>query len=244
MTCANHPETAAAAFCRECGKPLCPECVRPAAGTVFCEEHQPAPAQPQQAQPAPRPPAPSYAAAAQPESPWAAAPLPASRPDPGGSPGLAFVLGLIPGVGAIYNAQYAKGLIHVVIWGLLVSIVSSDAAGGMEPLFGMLIAVWIFYMAFEAFHTAKKRQQGVPVDEFSSLLPMKGRGSGFPVAPILLIGLGTIFLLNNLEIIRMYQLLRYWPVFLIALGVYMLYSRLAGGESAPPAGQEEADERR
>ncbi len=76
------------------------------------------------------------------------------------SPGLAFVLGLIPGVGAIYNAQYAKGLVHVVIWGLLVSIVSSDAAGGMEPLFGMLIAVWIFYMAFEAYHTRQETRHG------------------------------------------------------------------------------------
>ena len=42
MNCANHPETAAAAFCRECGKPLCPECIRRARGSVFCAEHTPA----------------------------------------------------------------------------------------------------------------------------------------------------------------------------------------------------------
>ena len=30
------------------------------------------------------------------------------------SPGLAFFLGWIPGVGAIYNGQYAKGLVHAV----------------------------------------------------------------------------------------------------------------------------------
>ena len=39
MNCANHPETAAIAYCRTCGKPLCQICQRPAQGTVFCEEH-------------------------------------------------------------------------------------------------------------------------------------------------------------------------------------------------------------
>jgi len=31
------------------------------------------------------------------------------------SPGLALFLGLIPGVGAIYNGQYAKGMVHAII---------------------------------------------------------------------------------------------------------------------------------
>ncbi len=94
----------------------------------------------------------------------------------GASPGLAFLLGLIPGVGAIYNGQYVKGLMHVVILGVLISIVSSDeASGGFEPLFGMMIGVWVFYMAFEAYHTARKRQLGQPVDEFSSLVSLRGR---------------------------------------------------------------------
>ena len=35
----------------------------------------------------------------------------------------------------------------------------------------MLAAFWA-YMAFEAYHTARKRQLGQPVDEFSSLVPM------------------------------------------------------------------------
>ena len=50
--------------------------------------------------------------------------------DPGASPGLAFLLGFIPGVGAIYNGQYVKGLIHVVVMGVLISIVSNDEMSG------------------------------------------------------------------------------------------------------------------
>ena len=67
-------------------------------------------------------------------------PIPPPR-DAGASPGLAFLLGLIPGVGAIYNGQYVKGLMHVVILGILISIVSSGSAGGMEPLFGMKMCI-------------------------------------------------------------------------------------------------------
>ena len=63
------------------------------------------------------------------------------------SPPLAFVLGFIPGVGAVYNGQYAKGLVHVVIFGSIISILSSGAAQGFEPLFGLMIPTFVFYMA-------------------------------------------------------------------------------------------------
>ncbi len=214
MNCATHPDVPAVAYCRSCGKALCEACRHLAEGTVYCAEHAPAPA----------------AAAA--SSPYTApAPAPAPIPDAGASPGLAFLLGLIPGVGAIYNGQYVKGLIHVVVLGILIGIVSSgETADNLEPLFGMMIAVWVFYMAFEAYHTAKKRQLGQPVDEFSSIVPRRGEASKFPLAPVVLIAAGLLFLLNNLDIIRFGQLLRYWPIALIALGVYLLYERLAISE--------------
>ncbi|NDJ12496.1 MAG: hypothetical protein EBY17_15070, partial [Acidobacteriia bacterium] len=41
MNCANHPEANATAFCRECGQPMCPECQRPALGSVYCQTHVP-----------------------------------------------------------------------------------------------------------------------------------------------------------------------------------------------------------
>jgi TM2 domain-containing membrane protein YozV len=164
-------------------------------------------------------------------APRVAAPVYTPPPvaDPSVSPGLAFALGLvIPGVGAIYNGQYAKGLVHAVIFGLLVSIISSGSAHGMEPLFGILIAAWVFYMAVEAYHTAQKRRAGEAVDEFSSLINMHTRGSRFPAGAVVLIGLGVLLLLNTTDIIPLERVLKYWPVLLILLGVYMLYVRLTG----------------
>lgn len=221
------PDAPIVGYCRACGKALDANSVHTANGTIYCAEHVTPEYKPEYK---PEPPPFSEMPYG---SPYTASPYTSAAPPPiphsDASPGVAFVLGLIPGVGAIYNGQYAKGLIHVFIVGMLITLVNSNDVNGFEPLFGMLIPGFWAYMAFEAFHTAKQRRLGQPVDEFSSLLPGHG-GSRFPVAPIILIALGVVFLLNNLELFELRRMLRYWPVMLIALGVYMLYLRMAGGK--------------
>ena len=66
------------------------------------------------------------------------------------------------------------------------------------------------------------------MDEFSSLFPTPNAG-GLPIGPILLMGLGVLFLLNNFDILHFYQIARFWPVALIAMGAYMLYERTQAG---------------
>ncbi|MGI8991107.1 MAG: B-box zinc finger protein [Bryobacteraceae bacterium] len=230
MNCFNHPELPAVAYCRTCGKALCAECRRTSLGTVYCEEHAPA------------------TVSGDPVNPPLGADqsfAPASPPYPGDirvdrrpSPGVAFVLGLIPGVGAIYNGQYAKGLVHFVVFGLIVNILHRHDVYGWEPLFGMMIPVWVFYMAFEAYHTAQKRRDGERVDEFSSLIAMNQGPGTFPVGGIILIVLGVLLLLDTTGILSFDRLLRYWPVGLILLGAYMLYGRFESSHA------EVRDERR
>jgi len=213
MKCYQHADLDAAAFCRSCGRPLCSACQRSAQGTVYCEEHVPA-----------------LPAAL-------AAPARVASPPLGGSPGLAFVLGLIPGVGAIYNGQYVKGLVHVVVLGTLISIVESGA-GGFEPLFGLLIALWFFYMAFEAYHTASKRLRGEPVDEFSSLIPMGSARANSTAAPLALSVLGVLCLIMTTRPDWTRWILKLWPVLLIAAGVYLLLGRLRNRAENRPETQE------
>lgn len=207
-------ETPVTGYCRVCGRALTATDARMLQGVLYCAEHAPVPV----SGPAAPPPPPGYV---EPPSPYAT-----GVPPIGTSPGLAFLLGLIPGVGAVYNQQYVKAIVHVVIFGLLISIMDSGAAGGFEPMFGLLIAIWYFYMPFEAYHTARKRSLGIPVDDFSSIFPMKGRANGFPVGPVVLIALGVLFLLAQFELLSIGALLRYWPVALILLGGWMLYERM------------------
>ena len=217
MNCQNHSEIPATAYCRACGKPICDQCRRDAYGTVFCAEHAPAPA-------------------ATPEAPGASPGPPPTATPPGYvysdvSPGLALFLGMIPGVGAIYNGQYAKGLVHAVIWGILMSIANSRAAHGLEPVFVMLVFAWWAYMAFEAYHTALKRRRGEPVDEYSSLVDLRGRPNQVPVAGAALIILGVLLLLHTLDLLDFEYVARFWPVLLILAGAYLLFSRFAGKEA-------------
>jgi hypothetical protein len=224
-------------YCRICGKALGESEATATEGTLYCAEHVPQAhaSSDAGASTAGQPPAPHYAAppyhAASPYAPSQPPPLP--RTDEHVSPPLAFILGFIPGVGAVYNRQYAKGLLHVVIFGSIISILSSGAAQGFVPLFGLMIPTFVFYMAFEAYHTAKKRRDGEMVDEFSGLARARGERSRFPMAPVLLIVFGILFLLDNLDLLRIGRLLRYWPALLIVLGLYLLYERIAESKYEP-----------
>jgi hypothetical protein len=152
-------------------------------------------------------------------------------PNPNSHPVLALLLGFIPGVGAIYNGQYAKGLIHAVVFGLLISLTTNARSGGSEAFLGIMIAAWVFYQAFEAYHTARKRRFGLVVEEFSSLFEIRPGTGKFPVGAVVLIGVGFLLLLETTDIIRFDDFARFWPVGLIALGGYMLYGRLHAEET-------------
>jgi hypothetical protein len=153
----------------------------------------------------------------------------------GESPGAAFVLGLIPGVGAIYNAEYFKAAAHIVVFALLIHLSDRLFFGLGNLMFGMLAFGFYCYMPFEAYYTAKKRllrREGVrletPFDRINQELegvPDKDWWGG-----IALIAVGGVFLLDNFRILSLDDLLRFWPAALIALGIWLLL-RFRGKES-------------
>ena len=153
MDCVNHAGTPATAYCQNCGKPLCTDCITAGAmhpasrGMILCN---------------------SCIEAWQTAHPFVA-------PPPGTpSPGLAAVIGLIPGVGAMYNGQFVKGLIHVVIFAVLIS------AAHLYGVFGVFIAAGIAYQSFEAYHTARARRDGTPIPD---PLGLNELGAVFNFAP-------------------------------------------------------------
>ena len=143
--CANHPDRERVAFCQNCGKPLCEECKRVDGNSIFCEQ--------------------CFAARHAAPTPGGYNSGPYAPPPPGYAPGpyrraepiLAGLLGLIPGVGAMYNEQFAKGVIHLIVFVVLISLANENG------IFGIFIAGWVLYMAFEAYHTARARRDGTPL---------------------------------------------------------------------------------
>jgi hypothetical protein len=153
MPCVNHPGNPVQSYCQNCGKALCASCVRTtAADQVYCDScmvstaggtNIPSPGATWTSAGFPGNPIPGFAAS------WSGGP----------NPSAAAVLGLIPGAGAFYNGQYFKGLIHVIVFAILVSI--TDHYG----IFGLFIAAWVLYQAFEAYHTARARRDGQPLPD-------------------------------------------------------------------------------
>ena len=236
MNCANHPDAPAVAYCRSCGKPLCNVCARDVGGVVYCDEHLASQAY----------------AAVPPHGTVIPPPLAVPRPPGAPSPALACCLGFIPGVGAMYNGEVAKGFVHVLIFATLIWMSSH-----INGLFGLAIAAFVIYMPIEAYKTARAREMGLPAPDplginnwFRSTsppnpataaaggVPPAANGapqppteceSRVPIGAIILIGLGVLFLLDELNLLHFDWIWRFWPLILIAIGVRILMQRQRRG---------------
>ncbi|MBA0083912.1 MAG: B-box zinc finger protein [Acidobacteria bacterium Pan2503] len=213
MNCAVHTDVDAVGYCRNCGKALCSTCVRPVRDVLYCEDCLATimgiPAATPAALPGPLVP-----------PPGALPPVP-SRPT--SSPGVAFVLGLFPGLGAVYNGEYNKALIHIVVFIAMIFGLNTDIGDAAETVLSLLVAGFILYMAFDAMRVAKARNLGeTPVD------PLESWSKNRPVGPIILIALGVLFLLNNFNWFPFWRIQRLWPLVLIGVGILMFRNRLEG----------------
>jgi B-box zinc finger/Domain of unknown function (DUF5668) len=149
MNCANHPDRERIAFCQNCGKPLCQECTRTVGTAVFCE-----PCLVAKLAGAGTPPD-ATAPGSYPNAAYSTVIPPLGHGEP--NPALAALLGIIPGVGAMYNGQYAKGIVHLIVFAILITL--ADEHG----IFGIFIAGWVIYQILEAHHTARARRDGTPL---------------------------------------------------------------------------------
>ena len=250
MNCATHQELTAVAFCRECGRALCETCRRESQGVSYCEDCSarlfgaaPVVADVE----AGADPLPDEALAIRPEEsmkpegvigpetaspPVAAAPPAPVSPEEAApandtpSPALAFILGLVPGVGAVYNGQYAKAVLQVVLLGGVFSLIRSRAASGLEPLLIPLVILFFFYLPLDSLRTARRLRRGEGVDEFSGLFSLRDLARSSPVAGIVFIAAGIVILLHSLGYWHIREILPFWPAILIAIGIYMVYERV------------------
>ncbi|PYT81422.1 MAG: hypothetical protein DMG40_09725 [Acidobacteria bacterium] len=209
MNCAVHTDVDAVGYCRNCGKAMCSTCVRPVRDVLYCEDCLATIMGIPGTSPANTVPPPGVL------------PPPPMPGRPTSNPGVAFVLGLFPGLGAVYNGEYNKALIHIVVFVALVVGVSADYVGdGGQTVLGLLIAGFILYMAFDAMRVAKARNLGeTPVD------PLESWSKNRPVGPVILIVLGVLFLLNNFDWFPFWRIARLWPLVLIGVGILMFRNR-------------------
>jgi hypothetical protein len=151
------------------------------------------------------------------------------RPLPPGSPSgaIAFMLGLFPGLGAVYNGEYNKALIHLVIFtaiifGLVENANSDDFSAGAATVLAFMLAGFVFYMAFDAMRVSQARSTGETMHD-----PLNDFSKNLPLGPVVLIGVGALLLLGNFRVFEYLHLhlWKLWPLVLIAAGMVMFRNR-------------------
>ncbi|MEW6457187.1 MAG: DUF5668 domain-containing protein [Acidobacteriota bacterium] len=188
MSCFYHPEREGKFVCVHCGKSLCDECMIEVDGKVYCKECVKDEVKK------------------------------VTTYEKKKSPGLAAVLAIVPGLGAIYNGQVLKAVTFILIFGILIGI-QGRARGVEEVIFGLLIAGFYFFMIVDAYNTAKSINLG---EEYRPTLKL-GKEEGSIFWGMVLIVLGVIFQLANWRVFSYDDVLRLWPLILIFISFRMLY---------------------
>lgn len=197
MKCAVHPEAEATGFCRNCGKAMCPQCTREVNGALYCDA--------------------CLAANAPAANPLLPPPVSKSGPNPG----LAATLGMIPGLGAVYNGEYIKALVHVLIFAGLIAVMASDPRDSTLAFVIVAFIAFCFYMPVDAYRVAKARRMGEPEPGLLS-----ERANKRPIGAIILIIIGVLILLKNFDVFDMDWLGKAWPAGLIILGAWLVWARV------------------
>jgi hypothetical protein len=250
MNCAVHNQTQAVAYCRTCGKALCEECKRDVMGAIYCE---PCIAARLQGAPA------GTTAGAVPLPPVAASVPGAPNPTIAGL--LGFIPGVGAMYNGQFVKAFAHVVIFVM---LIIAADNISGVFGVLIGFFVIYMAFEAYKTAEAKRHGLPAPDPLGLDKMfgiqdpqihSASAPMVGNAAAYPsvsaqpipplqveppppppqdnapIGAIILIGLGVLFLLQNLGIFRIHNL---WPLFLIGVGLWLAYKRIARPSTGGP----------
>src|SRR5437660_9314920 len=200
MYCAYHAKNPAVVQCNQCARPLCPACDHRIRGFPFCQDCIVAGVELLRHH--------SQSTASQ-----------VIRRK--SSPFVASLLSFVPGLGAAYNGQTAKAIVHFAIFASFfqMAVVTDGTAFFVLGVFG----TWLF-AAVDACRTAQLMRAGLAPDAEEDAITRQLYGN--PVAwGVTLVALGLAFLSHTLLGVQ-FPVRRILPVALVILGSYMLFDYL------------------
>ena len=211
MNCAYHSHNGATVSCNGCGKPLCPACDHRIKGFPYCQDCI-----------------------------VLGVDLLRSHSQSSNStyvktqtsPFAALVLSFIcPGLGAAYNGQTHKALIHFAI---SVGLFQMAISAQMRIFVFGVLGMWLYSMV-DAWKTARLIRAGAKPDLAEDLLVQ--RFSGNPkLWGVLLTVLGATFLLQKVFGRGFSELMGVLlPIFLIGLGLYILRNYIFKSDTSAPS---------
>jgi hypothetical protein len=202
MRCYYHADVESVHGCSTCRKFLCPACAHSIKSRVYCQDCLVAGA--------------DLAA-------LAATPRLANF-----SPARAALFAIIPGIGAVYNRQYVKAVLHFAIFAGL-SIIASSGPG----VFGMAAFAFYIFTIIDAYRSAQVILRNVVLNP--ALMDEDAEDINVPIWGGVLVLLGVLFFLNNLGVFSLSEMTRFlWPLFFVALGVYLVVDYYLSSKRTSP----------
>src|SRR5215471_4331857 len=201
MSCAYHVKTPAVVQCNQCSRPLCPACDHRIRGFPFCQDCIVA----------------GVELLRQRQSSFPAAHVVRRKT----SPFVATLLSFVPGLGAAYNGQTSKAIVHFAIFASFFQM--AVVTDGMTFFVLGVIGTWLF-AAVDACRTAQLLRAGLTPDAEEDVIARRLYGN--PIAwGVTLVALGLAFLSHTLLGVQ-FPVRRTLPVALVILGSYMLFDYL------------------
>jgi len=202
MNCAFHTKNPAVVQCSHCGRPLCPACDHRIRGFPFCQDciiagvellrHQ--------------------------QNQLSGAQVVRRKTSPFVATFLSF---FVPGLGAAYNGQTSKAIVHFAIFASFFQM--AVVTDGVSFFVLGVIGTWLF-AAVDACRTAQLMRAGLAPDAEEDAITRQLYGN--PLAwGVTLIVLGTMFLSHTLLGVQ-FPMRRALPVALVVLGAYILFDYL------------------
>ena len=192
MYCSYHTSTVARAQCSSCARPLCRACDHRIKGHPYCQDCIVLGVEGLSR---------NYRNAR-----------------PAGRARLAALLAVIPGMGAVYNRQNIKAVVHFVTIVGLFQLASIKVAAGFFALAGL---AFYLYSIVDAYRTSQLIASGespaANEEKFKRTLIKRA-----PLVGILLIGTGLLLVIQLMRPFSFSVAAKFFPVALILLGGYLL----------------------
>jgi hypothetical protein len=137
--------------------------------------------------------------------------------------GAAVLSAIFPGVGFFYIGNAVKGIAYILIFASLIVLEVESNRAGEHVVFGLMIAGFYIFQIFDSYNEAKKAslKEGA-ITNGQEKLSLFGS--------FLILGIGVFFQLAELDIIRYRDIVKFWPIILIALGARFIYTYSLGSK--------------
>ncbi len=136
------------------------------------------------------------------------------------SPIVAALLSIVPGLGAAYNGQTSKAIVHFTVFASFFQM--ATVTDGVAFFILGALGTWLFAMV-DAYRTAQLMRAGLAPDAEHDAITRRLYGN--PIAwGATLVVLGTLFLLHTMFGVNL-PVREFLPVALVVLGAYMIFDR-------------------